>query len=203
VGESGDSIYVPSTTITFGAPALSRFSDTWSFSTALGGAQWSPLTLPTGVAPSPGATNMPIKPTFAWNSADRATGYEFMLAKDAAFKDIVIDRTGANALTATVYASEIELDYATTYFWRVRAVSTTSYSEWGVGTFTTETFPHSLSPSALSPPAPPSPPPPPSPSETPVYVWVVIGIASALNMVVLVLILTTKRSPRPPVSRWN
>ena len=139
---------------------------------------------------------MPIKPTFSWNSADWATGYEFMLAKDAAFKGIVIEKTGADALTTTVYASDVKLDYATTYFWRVRAISATSYSEWGVSAFTTEAPPPS--PTALPPPAPP---PPSSPSKTPVpvYVWVVIAILSVLNMVVLVLILTTKRPPRPPV----
>jgi hypothetical protein len=150
VGKAGGSTCVPGTTITFGAPTLSRFSTTWSFTTALGGAQWSPLNTPTGVAPSPGATNVPIRPTFAWNSADRATGYEFVLSKDSQFSDVVVALTGADALSTTVWACSQDLEYNTTYFWRVRAISATSQSRWGVGVFTTGAAP--------PPPTPPFPP---------------------------------------------
>ncbi len=151
VGQSGNSTCVPGTTITFGAPALSRFSPTWSFTTALSRGQWSPLSLPTAVAPPPGKTNVPLRPAFQWNAADRATGYEFMLAKDSRFDKVVVSKIGAQTLKTTAWAYDSDLDYSTTYYWRVRAISPTSQSEWGVSIFTTE-------------PSPPTAPPPTAPT---------------------------------------
>jgi len=190
VGEAGDSTCVPGATITFGAPALSRFSTSWSFITALGGAQWSPFGTPTGVAPPPGATNVPIRPSFAWNSAEGATGYEFVLSRDSEFSDVVIALTDADALSTTVWACSQDLDYDTTYFWRVRAISATGQSGWGVGVFTT----------GAAPKAPPQPSQPSSPPATtsqpgiPIYFWVALGIGVALVIVVLVLIVATLRA---------
>jgi len=193
-GEAGSSTCVPGTTITFGAPALSRFSPTWSFTTGLSRGQWSPLTTPTGVAPSPGKTNVPIRPSFQWNAADRATGYEFMLAKDSRFDKAVVSKIGAHALKTTAWACDSDLDYSTTYYWRVRAISPTSHSEWGVSLFTTESAP----PTAPTAPAPqPLPPPPPSPPtalpKTPVYAWVLLGIGTVLIITLLILIRSTRR----------
>jgi len=190
VGEAGDSTCVPGATITFGAPALSRFSTSWSFTTALGGAQWSPFGTATGVAPPPGATNVPIRPSFAWNPAEGATGYEFVLSRDSEFSDVVIALTDADALSTTVWACSQDLDYDTTYFWRVRAISVTGQSRWGVGVFTT----------GAAPKAPPQPSQPSSPPATtsqpgiPIYFWVALGIGVALVIVVLVLIVATLRA---------
>jgi len=187
VGKAGSSNFVPGTTITFGAPTLSRFSTSWSFTTALGGAQWSPLDIPSGVAPSPGATNVPIRPAFVWNPADGATGYEFELSRDSEFSDTVMALTGANALSTTVLACTQDLEYDTTYFWRVRAISATSQSRWGVGVFTTEAAPEA------PPQPPPSPPISPSQSVVPLYLWVALGISVALVLVVLSLIVIMSR----------
>ena len=190
VGEAGGSTCVPGTTITFGAPALSRFSTIWSFTTALGGAQWSPFGSPTGVAPSPGATNVPIRPTFAWSPADGATGYEFVLSRDSEFSDVVIALNGADALSTTVWGCSQDLDYDTTYFWRVRAISVTGQSGWGVGVFTTGAAPK-------APPQPSQPSSPPAPTSQPgipIYFWVALGIGVALVIVVLVLIVATLRA---------
>lgn len=181
---------MPGITIAFGAPTLSRFSKTRSFTTALGGAQWSPLTAPSGIAPSPGATNVSIKPAFQWNAADWATGYEFVLARDSGFVDVVIVMTGDKALPITAWADDRNLDYDTTYFWKVRAISPTSHSEWAVSVFTTETAPPSL---PLPQPPPPSPVPLPSSPFKLMYIWAIIGIGVALIISLLVVIVRTSR----------
>ncbi|MFH1003832.1 MAG: hypothetical protein V1780_06785 [Chloroflexota bacterium] len=193
-GQSGSSVIVSGTTITYGAPALSRFSATWSFTTGLGGDQWSPAAQPALVAPAAGQTGVSTRPVFQWQPADRATGYELTLARDSDFSDIVVSLSGATALPNTVWTYEGTLDHATTYCWRVRAVSDISHSQWAVGVFTT-----GPAPSAAAPPAPPSPPAPSPPSTPstpaataaiPLYLWAIIGTLGLLLIVVLVLIVT-------------
>jgi photosystem II stability/assembly factor-like uncharacterized protein len=170
-----------------GEPCLSLWSEEWSFTTALGEPEWHPFKPPTNVAPAPGATDVMLTPTFQWNPADWATGYEFVLAKDAAFTDAVISKTGANALTATVYLCETKLAYSTTYYWKVRAVGKTTESLWAQGVFSTEAAPP-------TPPAPPPPPPPEPEPVTPAYIWVIIGIGAALVIAVIILIVRTRRA---------
>jgi hypothetical protein len=132
-------------------PVRSLWSEVWSFAPALGAAQWSPMAAPTGISPITCATNVPIRPAFAWQPADRATGYEFVLARDSGFTDVVVAMTGADALQTTVWGCDRDLDYSTTYFWKVRAVSATSYSEWGTGVFTTQAAPSESLPTQSSP----------------------------------------------------
>jgi hypothetical protein len=170
------------------APLLTRWSDVWEFTTDLGASEWNPFVGGVPEAPANGATNVPLQPSFAWNAADWATGYEFVLSTDAAFSDTVVSKTGANALTTTVYMSEQELAYSTTYYWKVRAVSKTSGSEWATGVFTTEGEP------AATPAAPTSAPTSaPADTSTPAYIWVIIGIGSILVVAVIVLIVRTRR----------
>ena len=172
-------------------PIKSPWSATRSFALALGGAQWSPLAAPAGISPLPGAANVPIRPAFAWHSADWAIGYEFMLARDSQFTDVVVDMTEANALPTTVWGSDRDLDYATTYFWKVRAASATSYSQWGIGIFTTEAAPSAILPPQSSPP--PSLPLEPMPSVPYYLLWVVIGIGITLVAALLALTVRTGR----------
>jgi hypothetical protein len=173
--------------VSAGEPVKSNWSSVWSFSTALGAPQWNPFVGGVPESPVNGATNLPLTPTFAWNAADWATGYEFVLAKDAAFSDAVVSKTGANALTGTVYLSEATLANSTTYYWKVRAISKTTNSEWATAVFTTE----------ATPPAPPKPPVTPTPTpvdtSTPMYIWVIIGIGAALVIAVIILIVRTRR----------
>jgi hypothetical protein len=169
-----------------GEPVWSNYSEVWEFTTAMGAAEWNPFTGGIPEAPYNGATNVPLRPSFAWNAADWAVGYEFVLAKDPNFTEPIVSKTGANALTATVYLSEEELDYSTTYYWKVRAISKTTNSEWAQGVFTT------LAEPAEPPPPPPTPTPPPPPT-TPSYIWVIIGIGAALVIAVIILIVRTRR----------
>lgn len=167
-------------------PAVSPFSARWSFTTGLGPAEWNPFVGGIPEAPTAGATNVPVKPSFAWNPADWATGYEFVLATNTAYSTPLISKTGANALTGTTYLSEQTLAYSTTYYWRVRAISKTSQSAWAEGVFTT----------VAAPPPPPTPPPSPPPAPkptTPAYIWVIIGIGAALVIAVIILIIRTRR----------
>jgi len=93
-------------------------------------------------APSPGASNVGLNPSFAWSGADWATGYEFILAKDDRFGGKIVERTGRNALKTNVYLCEEKLDYDTTYYWEVRAVGSDIYSPWSdTGIFTTVSEP--------------------------------------------------------------
>jgi photosystem II stability/assembly factor-like uncharacterized protein len=174
-----------------GEPVLSKWSDVWSFTTQMSAAQWNPFVGGIPEAPYNGATNVPLQPSFAWNAADWATGYEFVLAKDAAYKDVVASKTGANALTGTVYLSEQKLDNSTTYYWKVRAISKTTNSEWAQAVFTTE----GKAPAPPAPPAPVKPPPAPEPVLTQAIVWTIIGIGAILAIAVIILIIRTRRVP--------
>ena len=138
-------------------------------------------------SPANGATNVPLQPSFAWNPADWATGYEFILSDDPSYQTIV-SKTGANALTNTVYLCEVVLDYETAYYWKVRAISKSSSSEWAEAVFTT----------MAQAPEPPPPPPPPEevvqePLINPLFLWVIIGIGAVLVIALIILIVRTRR----------
>jgi hypothetical protein len=170
-------------------PIKSPWSEMWSFNPALGAAQWSPVAAPTAVSPAPGATNVPIRPTFAWQPADFATGYEFVLATNSEFNDVVVALTGADALSITTWGCDRDLNYSTTYFWKVRAISAISYSEWGAGVFTTEAAPSAPLPSPSSTTLPSES----MPTISPYLVWAAIGLGVILFVVLLVFIVRTGR----------
>jgi photosystem II stability/assembly factor-like uncharacterized protein len=171
-------------------PVKSLWSEMRSFNPALGAAQWSPLAAPAGISPLPSATNVPIRPAFAWQPADGATGYEFVLARDSGFNDVVVAMTGADALLSTAWGCDRDLDYSDTYFWKVRAISATSYSEWGTSVFTTEAAPSA----PLPPQSSPSPPvPEPTPTIPAYLLGVLIGIGVIVVVALLVFIVRTGR----------
>jgi hypothetical protein len=167
-------------------PYRSNWSEVWSFTTALSEGQWNPFVGGIPESPPNGASNVPLRPAFAWNPADWATGYELELADNSNF-------TGAvkKSLSTTVYKHDQDLEYNKTYYWRVRAKSSASQSEWAVGVFTTMGEPSEPPP---PPPPPPTPPPPivPPPAIPTVLLWVIIGIGAALAIVVIILIVRTR-----------
>ena len=169
-----------------GDPLASKWSTAWSFATAMGGAEWNPFDGPVSEYPYPGASNIPISPTFAWNAADWATGYEFVLADNSAFTDPMVEET----VTTTVYVYGADLSYSATYYWKVRAVSATSASNWATGVFTTAAAPVEVVP----PPPPVEIPPLPAPI-SPAWIWAVVIIGAVLVIAVIVLIVTTRRVP--------
>ena len=90
-----------------------------------------PLTICASIAQTPAliapANNAAINnnsPTFSWTAVDDATHYEFQLADDSAFSNIV--REFSPFIPEQTIAS---LDDGT-YYWRVRAVHNEIYSAW-------------------------------------------------------------------------
>jgi hypothetical protein len=85
---------------------------------------------------------MPLKPLFRWTGVIGAEAYELLVATDYNFNHPAINRTGEFTLPGNAWQSEVNLDYATTYYWKVRAVNTGIFSSWSaVGIFTTENDP--------------------------------------------------------------
>ncbi len=170
-------------------PIKSPWSETRSFAASLAEALWSPLSGSSSISPSCGAADMSIKPAFCWQSADGATGYEFILARDGEFSDVVIAKTGADALKTTAWECDIELDYSTTYFWKVRAISDVSHSDWGVCLFTTEAAPSTAAQSQVTTTSPTVI----STSSIPSYmIGTAIGTGVVLVVSLLVFIIRTR-----------
>jgi hypothetical protein len=180
---------------------LSPWSEIWSFTTGMGGAEWNPFMTsamyPGNVAPIPGAQGTVLKPGFQWEAADWAVSYAFVLADNPDFVSPLVNKTGANALKTTAYACEVELTYSTTYYWKVAAIGTNTQSLWGVGIFTTMAEPVAPTPPVVvAPPTPPVTLPAPTPAPapiTPAFIWVIIAIGAILVIALIILIVRTRR----------
>jgi hypothetical protein len=172
-----------------GSPVLSRWSTARTFTTYLGARAWSPGLTNVQMAYS---NQVPLKPAFEWTGADWATGYELVLDDDADFSSPEVSKT----TSVTAYACEVSLAYSTTYFWKVRAVSASSESEWSdVGTFITMDKPVAPTPPVVIEEAPAVTLPAPVVEVTeitPVWIWAIIGIGAALVVAVIILIVRTR-----------
>jgi hypothetical protein len=83
-----------------------------------------------------------VKPIFQWSTINTATKYDLMVATDSVFSNIVIDKTGDNAVDSNAWESDIELENNTTFYWKVKARSDKSFGAWSaVGAFITEPAP--------------------------------------------------------------
>jgi hypothetical protein len=89
------------------------------------------------MVPSLGATDIPMDITFVWPRVTDAAGYEFMIAEDRG----TTDKFAAIDYSATTKSSYLGLDrklkYNTRYWWRVRALNTSTKSDWATCFFTT------------------------------------------------------------------
>jgi hypothetical protein len=72
---------------------------------------------PTLVSPANGATNLPLRPTFTWETGSGAASYFIEIATDAGFTNIVASAT----VDTPTYTPGTDLAPATFYFWRVTA----------------------------------------------------------------------------------
>ena len=186
-------------------PVLSPWSPKWSFTTCLD-TDTNNIKLE---SPEAGETGVPARPLFQWSAVPEAINYELLLSSDIQFSNLIINRTGDFSLPATAWQANLDLNPGTTYYWKVRAISSDTKSAWSAtGSFTTELPPPALiqpaAPSAITVPVPattppptapvppqPSPPTPPSPQtdsqQTPGWVIYLIG---ALFLVIILLIVT-------------
>jgi len=137
------------------APISSQWSSKWSFTTSLD-TEAIAFKLE---SPEAGESGVSIKPIFQWGAVAGAEAYELLISTNADFTNPAITKTGEYTLPTSAWQCNLSLDYDTTYYWKVKAVSTVTSSAWStVGAFTTE-----------SPPAPPAEysPATPPPSLTP------------------------------------
>ncbi|MBA7653602.1 hypothetical protein ES703_61458 [subsurface metagenome] len=159
-----------------GAPLLSQWSETWSFTTSLGPGAARPIL----ESPEAGQEGVALQPVLEWSGLIDATNYELMVAEDCDWTDLVVDKTGGLALGAvTTYAVPSGVfDYDTSYCWKVRALSETTVSPWSdTGSFTAMEEPTAA-----------------EAAPTPAWVWVVIAISAILLIAVIVLIVRTRRA---------
>jgi hypothetical protein len=158
------------------SPQVSKWSDLHSFDTA--------LSTTIRCSPECGAEDITLTPNFSWSTVIGATGYEIEVATDEDFTNIVA--SGAPSIEA--WDCTVELDYSTTYYWRVRAVKNGVYSGWTYCLFSTmdepEPTPEPVEPVVIE-----------EKEITPTWIWVIIGIGGALTIAVIILIVTTRRVP--------
>jgi len=130
------------------SPVLSPWSPTWSFTTCLGSETIAPKLL----SPEGGTSSIGIRPLFQWSAIDWGHHYELLLSTDPSFTNPTVVKMDEYALTATAWECDVNLNYGTTYYWKVRATGSSTHSAWSaVSVFTTDPQP------AQSPPPTPAP----------------------------------------------
>jgi photosystem II stability/assembly factor-like uncharacterized protein len=125
------------------SPALSPWSEKRSFTTVM---DTEAVTL-RPESPTAGAIGVAVMPVFQWTAVIGAEAYELLVATDADANNPVIAKTDEYALAGNVWQCDVSLDYATTYYWKVRATNASTRSAWSTtGVFTTESAPASTEP---------------------------------------------------------
>jgi len=110
-------------TLSAGAASQSPWSAVWSFTTAAETPP-APPAIPTLASPVNGATGLINPVTLAWNASASAAGYLVMVSPDSAFST-------ANTLTLSYTTSATKLPLpqlkaGATYYWRVRAIGSST-----------------------------------------------------------------------------
>ena len=167
-------------------PFLSKWSEERMFMTAL-------VQVVDLCSPVCGGQDIILTPNFSWDAVDGASGYDIELATTETFTAGVV----RGSSTVNAWVAPEDLEYATTYYWRVRAEKDGVFSDWTVCIFTTMEKPVPPTPPVEITPAPPAPQIniPPAQMITPNWIYAVIGIGAALIVVVIVLIVRTRRPP--------
>jgi len=92
----------------------SDWSEVWNFTTIIEAPE-TPILL----APADNSYNNTIDVSFSWNSSLRAEKYEFQLARDTLFQNIILIDSSIVGTTRVVTG----LNYNSKYFWRVSAIN--------------------------------------------------------------------------------
>jgi hypothetical protein len=120
------------------APVNSPWSPKWSFTTSM---DTEGVNLETEM-PAAGAEGISVRPVFQWSAVIGAEAYELLVATDADFVHPIIVKMNEYALTTNVWQCDVSLDYATHYYWKIRATTSSTSSAWSsVSVFTTESAP--------------------------------------------------------------
>ena len=170
-------------------PAIGELTGT---TFALVAAEAADLDDPVLQTPGYGDDDVALAPTFAWDAVDDATSYTLELANNPSYADAEVK----SSLKHTVYEWDLDLEYSTNYYWRLKAVSADAESDWTEATFTTVAAP--VPAPAPTPPVTVTQPAPaplviPTPIP-PVLLWVIVGIGAALIIAVIILIVRTRRA---------
>jgi len=159
-----------------GQQMLSPWSEVSSFTVEPGIPTKTPGIGLQSIYPSNGLMSYPAKQAdFSWSPLSDTTKYRFMLSKDAAITQVVVD----TVTNTTAYTFEGQLDYGQAYFWRVMALEPVP-GDWSA-TFSFRTGAAPVSPPSESPPG------------TPPWAWAIIVIGLILFCVIIVLIFTMRR----------
>ena len=108
------------------APVLSPWSEKRSFTTSLD----TQVIALKPEHPAAGVSGVLVRPVFQWTAVAGADSYELLVASDVDFQNPSIVKMDDYALPTNAWQSDVSLDYATTYYWKVRAVSTSTRSTW-------------------------------------------------------------------------
>jgi hypothetical protein len=116
------------------SPVPGPWSEKWTFTTALD----TETVALQPESPTPGAVGVPVQPYFQWTAVSGADAYELLVAPDTGFSRPGVVRTGDTALPTNAWQCDAALEHATTYYWKVRAVTRETQSQWSAtGVFTT------------------------------------------------------------------
>jgi hypothetical protein len=108
----------------------SDYSTTFSFTVKAEDAS-----VPEPLSPENNSENVSVSPEFIWSNAQGAVQYEFQLSNNVQFNTALVSDIQSDTTTGI----SIDLNFETTYFWRVRGIGAASdSSDWSpVMTFTT------------------------------------------------------------------
>lgn len=162
-------------------PYFSPWSTQWTFTPTL-----CPVE---SLVPNIGASEVSLTPAFTWDCPGTVDGFEFDLAKDPEYVDVVASFSGETALTTSSWACDTRLEAETNYFWRVRSVRGDAVGSWVEGTFATASVTTAPTPAVaetIDIPAQES-------TVSDYLLWAVVALAAILMMGLIVLILRTAR----------
>lgn len=179
-------------------PVSSPWSPTGTFTTCLS----SETNAPALINPAAGVNPAELRPIFQWSAVPGAQGYELVVATDASFSRPVITRAGDSCLPATAWQCDTSLSYGTTYYWKVKDMSSPSATWSAVSAFTTKPAPAYVAqvmPPPQQLPAIPAPVPAPTTAPTPAPVvpapaptvpgWMLYITGGLIVVIVMLLII--------------
>jgi hypothetical protein len=165
----------------------SPWSETWSFTVAVGAADAIQL-----LSPEKGAMGTPIENIgFSWTAVRNATSYSFVLSPNANLAGALVSQD----MSTTAFNFVGPLDYSKAYYWQIVAWQDgTRLTTSSIGVFNTMAQPTTPPPPVVVEQQPaPVINIPPAEEITPVWIYAIIGIGAALAVVVIVLIVRTRR----------